>query len=55
MPIYFYRCEDCGHKFDFFHIKSDDVAQCPKCENKDLEKLLTAHSTELFNFPNIPV
>jgi len=55
MPIYYYRCKDCQHQFDFLHIKSDDVAQCPICDNKDLEKLPTTHVTEIFNFRNIPV
>jgi len=55
MPIYLYQCTECKEEFDFFHMKSDDVAQCPKCDCKDLTKLPTTHVTEIFNFRNIPV
>jgi len=55
MPIYFYECNECNERFDFLHIKSDDVAQCPRCGCEDLTKLPTTHATEIFNFRNVPV
>ncbi len=32
MPIYEYRCDDCGHQFDAFQkITEDPVSECPEC------------------------
>lgn len=35
MPIYSYRCNDCGHEFDQRQRMSDDaLTVCPVCEGK---------------------
>lgn len=33
MPIYTYRCEKCGHKWDDLRPvrRKDDPAKCPEC------------------------
>lgn len=41
MPIFEFKCRNCGHEFEFLKIKSDDHAQCPNCAVKgdgNLEK-----------------
>lgn len=42
MPIYEYRCEGCGHRFEHLLLptaKTDPV--CPACQSRDLEKLIS--------------
>ena len=35
MPIYIYKCIKCGHKFDYFHKKLNDIyPACEKCGSK---------------------
>ncbi len=46
MPIYRYKCSDCGEEFDFLHKSpgaSEEVV-CPKCGSKKAEKLLSSFS-----------
>jgi len=43
MPIYEYRCGDCGHIFDALQKISDDpLKSCPECNEPALKKLLSA-------------
>lgn len=41
MPIYTFKCKDCGEEFDFHDIpgaqKQDP--ECTKCSSRNLEKL----------------
>ena len=40
MPIYGYRCTNCGHQFEIQQRMSDEPLQvCPKCQGK-LTKVL---------------
>ena len=48
MPIYEYRCDDCGHQFDAIQKMSDDpLVNCPSCGKDALKKLLSAPSFQL--------
>ncbi len=39
MPIYEYRCEKCGHQFDYFaRTQSDKPQKCEKCGAEQLSK-----------------
>lgn len=43
MPIYVYRCGDCGHELEKLQKMSDDpLLDCPNCGNPALVKQLTA-------------
>lgn len=45
MPIYEYRCPDCGHKFDVIQKMSDDpVRVCPSCSAENVKKLISTTS-----------
>jgi len=44
MPIYEYKCKQCSGEFEAL-VRSDTVAQCPKCQSTDLEKLLSVFAT----------
>ena len=40
MPIFEYRCEDCGSAFEAF-VTAERVAACPSCQGRNLAKLLS--------------
>lgn len=40
MPIYTYRCENCGIQFDRFqHFTEQPLTRCPECNKKTLRKV----------------
>ncbi len=43
MPIYEYRCDNCGHEFDTLQKVSDDaLTVCPECGKPTLMKKVSA-------------
>lgn len=43
MPIYEYRCEDCGHELEALQKLSDPkLTTCPECGKESLVKLVSA-------------
>ncbi|MGB5735758.1 MAG: FmdB family zinc ribbon protein [Thiohalocapsa sp.] len=48
MPIYAYRCEDCGHELDALQKISDaPLTECPECGASALKKQITAAAFRL--------
>lgn len=48
MPIYAYRCADCGHQFDALQKITDAaLTDCPACGKPALAKLVTAAGFQL--------
>jgi len=48
MPIYQYKCSDCGHQFDALQKMSDaKLVDCPECNLPSLRKQLTAAAFKL--------
>jgi len=48
MPIYEYRCEDCGHQADHLQkVAEKPLAKCPACGKKAYKKLLSAAGFQL--------
>jgi putative FmdB family regulatory protein len=42
MPIYEYRCRECGSRFEALVRRGDNtVVQCPSCESRDLEQQIS--------------
>ena len=43
MPIYEYRCEDCGRISEFLMIKTEDkvTPQCKRCKSKKMSRVLS--------------
>jgi putative FmdB family regulatory protein len=38
MPIYEYKCNDCGEEFEKLVMKKNQEIECPKCGTKKCEK-----------------
>lgn len=47
MPLYEYRCEDCGRTFEKIRriADTDRAMKCPHCESKAIKRLLSAFTT----------
>ncbi len=45
MPLYEYRCKDCGAEVELLVRTSDEKPECPRCKSKKLEKLLSIVAT----------
>ena len=43
MPIYEYRCEDCGKTSEFLLIRMDEafIPQCKRCKSKKMSRVLS--------------
>lgn len=43
MPIYEYRCQDCGRISEFLLIKTDEafIPQCKRCKSKKISRVLS--------------
>ncbi|HMB58361.1 MAG TPA: zinc ribbon domain-containing protein [Xanthomonadales bacterium] len=43
MPIYEYRCQQCGHELEKLQRMSDDaLTDCPECGKSTLRRLISA-------------
>lgn len=41
MPTYDYKCENCGHLFEYFQSMADDpLKTCPDCKQDNLKRLI---------------
>jgi putative FmdB family regulatory protein len=48
MPIYEYRCADCGHQDEYLQkISEPALTQCPTCGKASFQKLLSAAGFQL--------
>jgi putative FmdB family regulatory protein len=48
MPIYDYKCSNCGHQFEVIQKFSDNpIKICPKCNEEFVQKLVSAPSFRL--------
>jgi putative FmdB family regulatory protein len=48
MPIYAYRCAECGHSEDVMQKMSDaPLTECPQCHAQSFSKQLTAPGFQL--------
>jgi len=45
MPIYEYRCKDCGKKFEVLVYSSDSKIICEKCGSENAERLMSGFAS----------
>jgi len=49
MPIYEYKCDNCGHEFEIWQsIKVYALANCPKCKKRTLKRLISRNVGVIF-------
>lgn len=41
MPVYAFRCRECGLEFEELVPRMGQTAPCPQCGQKDVERLLS--------------
>ena len=41
MPIYEYKCRQCGGRFERLVLSSSPPPECPTCKRRDLEQLVS--------------
>jgi putative FmdB family regulatory protein len=44
MPIFEFKCEECGEKFEKLVYSNEEIC-CPKCGSKNLKKLISLFAT----------
>ncbi len=48
MPIYEYRCQNCGHEMEAWQKMNEaPLVQCPTCNKDGLRKLISSTSFQL--------
>ncbi len=48
MPIYEYKCQNCGHYFEVLQrISEEPLIACPECKKNALKKLVSAPNFRL--------
>ncbi|MBB70949.1 MAG: transcriptional regulator [Legionellales bacterium] len=48
MPIYEYKCKECGHNMEALQkISAAPLTDCPECNKPGLEKLVSAAAFQL--------
>jgi putative FmdB family regulatory protein len=46
MPLYEYRCKQCGHRFERIQsFSAEDVKECPVCQG-EVERLISAPAVQ---------
>ncbi len=41
MPIFEYRCQECGHQFELIVFRAEAPTRCPKCKTEKTERLVS--------------
>ena len=55
MPIYEYKCKQCEDIFEYFHVsKEDNNVACPKCNSKEVTKVMSFSQPKPGGFPPSP-
>ena len=45
MPLFEFKCIDCGKIFELLITGSDEKPQCQSCSSQNLKKLFSPHSS----------
>jgi putative FmdB family regulatory protein len=44
MPVYEYKCMNCGVEYSFLKLRAEDDPRCPGCGSEDAEKKISGFS-----------
>ncbi len=47
MPVFEYKCNDCGTKFEELVIRSDEQVNCPSCNSANATKQLSTFAASV--------
>lgn len=50
MPIFEYKCNDCGNEFEELVFDRDECPACPKCQSTKTGKLMSAVRSKVGGF-----
>lgn len=51
MPLYEYRCTECGHADDEFqHMKEEHLTQCPACDAATYRRQVSVPHSDMVEF-----
>ena len=45
MPIYEYKCKDCGHCFEQLVLSGSGAVKCPKCGKQKVERMMSVFAS----------
>ncbi len=54
MPIYEYRCQDCGTKFEKLVRNQEAPKECPSCGKERLTQEFSTFASHIANAPSLP-
>nr|WP_321255149.1 zinc ribbon domain-containing protein [uncultured Pseudodesulfovibrio sp.] len=54
MPIFEYKCSDCGHEFEELVFDRDECPPCPKCQSEKTGKLMSAVRSKIAGGASAP-
>jgi len=54
MPLFEYRCDACEHEFEQL-VRAGETIECPHCQGRKLEKLLSAPAAAHMGSSGLPV
>ena len=47
MPLYEYKCDECGKSFDELVSHPDDPVECPFCHSRNAEKKMSVFAASM--------
>ena len=49
MPLFEFKCDDCGEEFETLVLNSEDNVECSKCNSFNLTKMVSSFGLNLSN------
>lgn len=47
MPVFEYKCRQCGHQFEYLMLHSSPAPECPACQAQDLDQQVSLCAVSL--------
>jgi putative FmdB family regulatory protein len=46
MPMFEYKCNNCGEKFELLVFGQENIINCPRCSSEKVQKLMSAFASQ---------